>query len=50
MSKLNANHLEIHGKRRAYFSGLENQPLPGCGYSKGLVYGAAIAVGFTLQN
>ena len=30
--------------------GLEKQPLPGCGYSEGLVYGAAITVEFTLQR
>ena len=50
MSKLNANDLEIHVKRMAYFSwGWKNNRCLDVVTAQGLVHGAAIAVGFTLQ-
>ena len=50
ISKLNANDLEIHVKRMAYFSwGWKNNHVLDMGIAKRLVHGAAIAVGFTIQ-
>jgi hypothetical protein len=50
MSKLNANDLEIHVKRMAYFSwGWKNNRGLDVVTAQGLVHGAAIAVGFTIQ-
>jgi len=50
MSKLNANDLERHVKRMAYFSwGWKNNHVLDMGIAKRLVHGAAIAVGFTIQ-
>jgi hypothetical protein len=50
MSKLNANDLERHVKRMAYFSwGWKSIRGLNMGIAKGLVHGAAIAVGFTIQ-
>jgi hypothetical protein len=50
MSKLNANDLEIHVKRMAYFSwGWKNNRCLDVVTAQGLVHDAAIAVGFTIQ-
>ncbi len=50
MSKLNAIDLEIHVKRMPYFSwGWKNIRCLDVVTAKGLVHGAAIAVGFTIQ-